>query len=54
MYLFNNAQLHSMALHRVGNKNRGESNFESEELLEFGAALKETLQQYFFKQQFGL
>jgi len=49
MYLFNNAQLHSMALHRVGNKNRGESNFESEELMDFGAALKETLQQYFFK-----
>ena len=49
MFSFNNTQLHSMALHRVGNKTRAESNFESDSLLQFGAALKESLQQFFLK-----
>ncbi|HHH50449.1 MAG TPA: nucleoid-associated protein [Saprospiraceae bacterium] len=49
MFSFKNTFLDSLALHRVGNKNRAESNFESAELYNFGEALGSSLQQFFQK-----
>ena len=49
MFSFKNTFLDGLALHRVGNKNRAESNFESESLYQFGEALAESLQKFFLK-----
>lgn len=46
---FSSIQLHSLALHRVGNKHRAESNFISENLYDPDAGLREALLKFFLK-----
>ena len=49
MINYKNIQMGKVALHHVGNKNRGEYNFRSETLFDFEIALKENLKTFFLK-----
>lgn len=46
---FSSVQIQQMAIHRVGNKHREESNFISDELADLGADMEELLTKYFLK-----